>query len=98
MVVRFRDSRGERLELGLTELGDPPPSVVSEYRERMNLFRHAIDESDFCVFKSLGIEELRVNHRDCLAMPLDGQWRLVIGFDGKGEEKVLVVMAIEDCH
>ena len=97
MKKRFQDKQLDRLE---TESGDRgySPDVVRAFRKRMAMIDAAIDERDFFALKSLHYEKLKGSRKNQRSMRLNNQWRLVIEFEGKGADRVVVVIGIEDYH
>lgn len=60
--------------------------------------RAATDERDFYAMKSLHFEKLKGKRSRQYSMRLNDQWRLILEMEGKGNDKVLVIVAIEDYH
>ena len=48
--------------------------------------------------RSLHFEKLKGGRRHQYSMRLNDQWRLILEMEGKGHEKILVIVAIEDYH
>jgi len=95
--VEFRDRRLDELE---THDGDGGyhPTIVRAYRRRLQQIRAAVDERDFHSQRSLRFEKLKGSRVHQRSMRLNDQWRLILEFEGKGTEKVVVVVEIEDYH
>lgn len=64
----------------------------------MQQIRAAADERDFHKQRSLKFERLKGSRAHQHSMRLNNQWRLVLEFEAKGPEKVVVVVDIEDYH
>lgn len=94
----FRDDDLDRLEADANFDGGRQPGVVTAFRRRMQQIRAATDERDFYSHKSLRFEKLKGNRAHQHSMRLNDQWRLILEFQGKGSEKVVVVVGIEDYH
>lgn len=97
MEVRFRDMSLDSLE---TTPGDAgwPPGVVKAFRKRLALIRAADDERVFYGLKSLHYEKLKGKRQHQRSMKLNDQWRLVLELEGKGSDKVVWIVSIEDYH
>lgn len=75
-----------------------PPAIVSKFRQRMQQIRDAKDERDFYALKSLRFEKLKGNRSHQHSIRINDQWRLVIELIGKGTDKVVRIICIEDYH
>jgi proteic killer suppression protein len=96
--VRFRDDKSSRLETDPKfDAGFPGPAVT-KFRQRMQTIRAAPDERVFYQFVSLRFEKLKGKRAHQYSMRLNDQWRLVVEFEGKAPNKVVVVVGIEDYH
>ncbi len=98
MKFRFRDKALERLYTDPGFRGEFPEEVVRRFRKRMMLISSAADERDFYQLKSLRFEKLKGRRKHQRSMRLNDRWRLIVEFEGSGEEKELIVVAIEDYH
>ena len=98
MQVIFKDRRLDRLEIDATFDGGCDPAVVKAFRKRMQQIRSAVDERDFRSLRSLRFEKLKGNRSHQHSMRLNDQWRLILEFQGKGHNKVVKVIAIQDYH
>jgi len=98
MEVRFGDACLDRLELDPKEDCGFAPEVVTAFRKRMQMIRAAPDEREFYALKSLRYEKSKGNRSHQRSMRLNDQWRLIIGLEGKGRDKVLIIVGIEDYH
>ena len=98
MELVFADSNLDRLEVDASFDGGYPPAVVTGFRKRMQQIRAAADERDFYSFKSLRFEKLGGSRKHQHSMRINDQWRLILEFQGKGHDKVIMIVAIEDYH
>ena len=96
--VTFKDSILDRLETDASFDGGFDPSIVKAFRRRMQLIRAAVDERDFYSWKALRFEKLKGNRKHQHSMRLNDQWRLILEYSDKGNQKSIVVVAIEDYH
>ena len=97
MEIRFRKDSLDRLE---TEEGDGgrPRAVVKAYRKRIQQIRAAHDERVFRMMKSMRFEKLKGKRKHQWSMRLNDQWRLILEFEGKGDDKVVCIVDIVDYH
>lgn len=98
MEVRFDDDELDRLETDANFDGGFAQAIVRAFRKRMQFIRAATDERDFYGMRSLHFEKLKGGRRHQYSMRLNDQWRLILEMEGKGNEKTLVIVAIEDYH
>jgi proteic killer suppression protein len=98
MEVQFGDDLYDRLEIDARFFGGFPYPVVTAYRKRLQQIRSAVDERDFYALKSLRFEKLKGSRDHQYSMRLNDQWRLVIEIHGKGSDKVIIIIGIEDYH
>jgi toxin HigB-1 len=96
--VRFEESQLERLEVDATFDAGLPQGVVTAFRRRMQQIRAAVDERAFYNLKSLHFEKLQGARSHQHSMRLNDQWRLIIQFEGKAPNKVVVIVSVEDYH
>jgi len=97
MELVFRNDDLDRLETDARFDGGYQPGVVKAFRKRMQQIRAALDERDFKQ-KSLRFEKLKGNRAHQYSMRLNDQWRLILEFEGRGRDKIVVVVGIEDYH
>jgi len=97
MELVFRNDDLDRLETDASFDGGYQPGVVKAFRKRMQQIRAALDERDFKQ-KSLRFEKLKGNRAHQYSMRLNDQWRLILEFEGRGRDKIVVVVGIEDYH
>jgi proteic killer suppression protein len=98
MEVRFQDAKLDRLETDAQFEGGFASAVVTAFRKRMQTIRDAPDERTFYALKSLHFEKLKGNRNHQHSMKLNDQWRLIIEFEGKAPDKIVVLVGIEDYH
>lgn len=96
MEVRFKDKNLARLET--EEQGGLDQAIVRAFRKRMQQIRAAPDERTFYALKSLHFEELKGDREGQRSMRLNDKMRLTMEFEGKGTDKIVVIIAIEDYH
>lgn len=96
--VEFKEEFLDRLEVDARFEAGWPPGVVSAYRKRLQMIRAAPDERDFYQLKSLHFEKLKGNRAHQHSMRLNVQFRLIVELRGKGQDKVVYVVGIEDYH
>jgi len=98
MEVTFSNKHLDRLEADGSFESGYSADIVRAYRKKMQLIRAAADERDFYSLKSLNFERLKGDRQYQYSMRLNDQWRLILEFKGKGANKVVVVINIEDYH
>ena len=98
MEVRFANKDLDRLETDPRFDGAYPQEVVRKFRLRMQFIRGAKDEQDFYALKSLHYEKLKGGRSHERSMRLNQQWRLILAIERRRDQKVVVVIAIEDYH
>ena len=98
MRVRHADDQLARLESDRKYYCGFPEGIVKAFRKRMQLIRQARDERDLRQMRSHRFERLRGNRSHQHSMRLNDQMRLMIEFEGEGQNKTVVIMGIEDYH
>lgn len=98
MDVDFADEDMERLEADATFTAGFSQSIVTKYRERMQLIRAAPDERDFYALKSLNFKQGKGALSHLHSMRLNKQWRLYVEFRGKKPNKKVRIVEIDDKH
>ena len=96
--VVHRDESLERLERDAKYSGGYPPAIVRAFRKRMWIIRNATDERDLRQVGANRFEKLKGKRQHQHSMRLNDQWRLIIEIEGKGSNKTLAVVGIEDYH
>ena len=97
MDVRFTDKDLETLEVDERATGGFSQAIVKAFRRRMQLIRAAPDERDFYALKSLHFEKLH-GVPEQYSMRLNDQFRLLLHFDSRSREKMVVIVGIRDYH
>lgn len=98
MEVEFDDDDLDRLETDARYISKHSAAIVSLYRKRLQTIRSAPDERDFYALKSLHFEKLKGKRSHQHSIRLNEQWRLILEFKGKSQNKKAIIMAIEDYH
>lgn len=98
MDVKFKDQKLDRLESDAVYSGGWTDQIICAFRKRMQAIRSASDERVFYAMRSLHFEKLKGARDHQYLMRLNDQWRLILEFEGKGENKVVAVISIEDYH
>ena len=98
MEVSFDDESLARLELDPSFTGGFSQSIVKAFRRRMQQIRAAPDERDFYALRSLHFEKLQGRRADQHSMRLNDQYRLILTFYGRGQNKVCRILEIDDYH
>lgn len=98
MEVEFKDKDLDRLETDAKFTAGLPAPVVSAFRKRLQIVRNSVDERDFYNLKSLHFEKLQGSRSQQHSMRLNDQWRLVVELRGKGQDKKVYVVSVEDYH
>jgi proteic killer suppression protein len=96
--VVYKDESLEQLERDAKCSGGHSAAVVKAFRKRMWSIRNAVDERDLRESKGNHFEKLKGDREHQHSMKLNDQWRLIVEIDGKGANKRLVVIEIEDYH
>ncbi len=94
--VSYRHESLERLERDAKYTAGYSEAVVKAFRKRMWFIRNAVDERDLREAKGNHVEILKGARAHQHSMRLNDQWRLIIEIEGKGTNKKLVVVGIED--
>lgn len=98
MEFRFDDGDLQRLYTDLGFKKGFSEGIVRAFRRVMQVIAAAPDERTFRGLRSLNFERLKGDRKHQHSMRLNKQWRLVVEFEGKGSNKVVVVKSIEDYH
>ena len=97
MGVRFKDDDLAEVEEGPGD-GGLSQSLAKSFRKRMQFIRAAQDERDFYAMRSMRSEKLKGARDHQYSIRLNDQWRLILEFEGKGEDRKVVIVGIEDYH
>lgn len=95
--VDFADRNLDRLETEDFNV-EYHPTIVKAYRKRLQQIRAAVDERDFYALKSLRFEKLKGSRAHQHSVRLNDQWRLVLEVRGRGADKIVMIVGIEDYH
>ena len=98
MDVVFKDDDLDRLEIDPTFDADFPLNIVKAFRKRMQQIRSFKDERDFYNLRSLRFEKLKGTRRHQHSIRLNDQWRLILEFEGSGNNKKCIIVEINDYH
>lgn len=98
MKVRFEDVALDRLETDAEFTAGFQASIVTVFRRRMQQIRSAPDERTFYALKSLHFEKLKRANPGEHSMRMNDQWRLIVRFEGEGDNKTIIVVKIADYH
>ena len=98
MEVSFADDDLEQIYIEASADGGFVPGLVTAYRKRIQFIYEAKDERDLRAWKSLHFEKLKGNRKHQHSIRLNDQYRLIIEFEGKADDKVVVIIEIEDYH
>ncbi len=64
----------------------------------MFTIRSAPDEREFYGLKSPHFERLKGKRSHQRSLRLNKQFRLIVELEGPGRDKIMVIVAIENCH
>jgi proteic killer suppression protein len=98
MRTEFRDKDLKRMrdEAGFT--GGFSDGIVGSFREVIQYIENAPDERAFAAMRSLRFEKLKGDRDGQYSMRLNNQWRLILEFEGKRNDKKVRVVEIVDYH
>lgn len=98
MEFRFEAAALEKLYTDPKYNHGLPPAAVAAFHRRMVTLRSAQDERVFYSIKSMHFEKLKGVRKRQHSIKLTDQWRLVVELQGKGSDKVVAIISIEDYH
>ncbi|MEE8625610.1 MAG: type II toxin-antitoxin system RelE/ParE family toxin [Acidiferrobacterales bacterium] len=98
MEIEFEDDDLDRLEVDRWYDAGLPQGVAKAFRKRLQQIRAAPDERDFYALRSLRFEKLKGKRKGEYSMRLNNQYRLILRFKEKDENKVVIIVSIEDYH
>lgn len=98
MEVEFREKTCDRLETDAKYTAGFAANIVSAYRRRLQQIRAAVDERDLFASGGMYFKRLQGPRSHQYSIRLNDQWRLIVELAGKGTEKVVHVVCIEDYH
>jgi proteic killer suppression protein len=96
--VSYKDESLERLERDAKFTAGHPPAVIKAFRKQMWAIRNAVDERDLRERRGAHFEKLKGDRDHQYSMRLNDQWRLILEIEGKGANKTVIVVGIEDYH
>lgn len=98
MRVEFDDPDLDRLETDPDFSGGKSPEIVRGYRKVMQAIRAAPDERTLYSLRGLRFEKLKGKRQQQHSLRINKQWRLIAELRGKGDERHIAIVAIEDYH
>ncbi|MCH8814495.1 MAG: type II toxin-antitoxin system RelE/ParE family toxin [Chloroflexi bacterium] len=98
MDVEFADDDLARVETEATATAGMSQALVKAFRRRVQSIRAAPDERQFYANRGMRFEKLEGKRKHQHSMRLNDQYRLIVELVGKGSEKILKVVAVEDYH
>lgn len=98
MKVVFRSDDLRRVSEDAEFSGSLNQDIVSRFRLRIQTIESAEDERAFYKLRSLRFEKLKGERSGQYSMRLNDQWRLILEFDGKGQDKVVTIVDVVDYH
>ena len=96
MEVEFDDDDYDRLETDPKFSAGFAAPVVSAYRKKLFFIRNAPDERDLYASRGLNFEQLKGKRSHQHSVRLNIQWRLILELHGKGADKVVRIINIEN--
>lgn len=75
-----------------------PVAVIASARRKLRFMRHAVDERDLRVMKSLHFEKLKGARNGQCSIRLNDQWRIVFKINQQNEQREIEILSIEDYH
>lgn len=98
MNIEFDDERLRSLYTDKEPRGGFSEGVVKRYRFVMGFIASMQDERDFQIMRGWRFEKLKGQRAHQHSLRLNDQWRLIVELRGKGPQKRIGVVAIEDYH
>lgn len=98
MKVRHADEELLRMERDAGFTSGRSPNLVKAFRKRMQSVRAATSEMDLAAVRGNRFEKLKGNRSHQYSVRLNDQYRLILEFEGSGQARTLVIIAIEDYH
>ncbi|MXW90483.1 MAG: plasmid maintenance system killer protein [Rhodospirillaceae bacterium] len=98
MDVEFEDDDLDRLEVDPRFDAGFQPGVVKGFRKAMQAIRAAVDERDIYASRGLRLEKLVGNRQGQHSLRCNDKYRLIVRFEGKGNNKKVHVIEIVDYH
>ena len=98
MQAEFDDPDLDRLETDLQFTAGFSSEIVRGYRKVMQSIRAATDERTLRGLRGLRFEKLKGSRKHQYSIRINQQWRLILELRGKGQEKRVGIIGIEDYH
>ncbi len=98
MEVEFIDADLERLEIDPGASAGRGQAVDRGFRKVMQAIRAAQDERDLYNSRGLRFENLKGRRKHQYSLRINDQWRLIVEFQGKADQKMVLIVSIEDHH
>jgi proteic killer suppression protein len=98
MNVEFADNELARVEIEADATAGLSQALVKALRRRIQSIRAAPDERQFYANKGMRFEQLSGKRQHQHSIRLNDQYRLVVELVGKGRDKILKIMGVEDYH
>lgn len=96
--MEFDDPDLDRLETDLHFSDGRSPEVVRGFRKVLQSIRAAPDERTLYALRGLRFEKLKGKRQHQHSLRINKQWRLIAELRGKGSERHIAVIAVEDYH
>ncbi len=98
MKVEFDDPDLDRLETDPDYTAGFSVEILRGYRKVMQSIRAAPDERTLYSLRGLGFEKPKGKRKHQHSLRINKQWRLIAELRGKGSDRHIAVIAIEDYH
>ena len=98
MQVEFDDPDLDRLETDPDFTAGRGSDIVRGYRKVLQAIRAATDERTLYALRGLRFEKLKGKRKHQHSLRINKQWRVVAELRGKGSDRRIVIVAIEDYH
>ena len=98
MEVDFANDGLDRLETEPKFDAGFQPGVVKGFRKAMQCIRSATDERDLRALRGLRLEKLKGDRGGQYSLRCNEQYRLIVRFEGKGENKTVQILEMLDYH
>ena len=98
MILKFKDRNLQRLAEDSSYSGSYSPPVITSFRKKIQIIEAATDERDLYGLKSLHFEKLKGDRKGQYSIRLNKQWRLILSMVKDINNKIVLVISIEDYH
>ena len=98
MILKFKDRNLQRLAEDASYSGSYSPPVITSFRKKIQIIEAATDERDLYGLKSLHFEKLKGDRKGQYSIRLNKQWRLILSMVKDINNKIVLVISIEDYH